>query len=65
MDRYYYEIYIKDGKQGFSVGVSSPTRLTNDQEIAMLGVEQNKIDFEDINYLQYTRQITAEEYINF
>lgn len=62
--KYYYEIHVT-GKNGFSTCVISDTYLddeANEDEIIMLGYQQDKLEGEDCHYIDYIQQISSDEY---
>lgn len=66
MKKYYYEIHVT-GKESFSTSVISNKKL-DDDEIIMLGYEQNKLEGDDRYYVDYIEELTFKEwntYFNF
>lgn len=60
MKKYYYEIHVT-GKESFSTSVISEIEL-DEEEVIMLGYEQDKLEGDDCHYVDYVQELTFEEW---
>tara|TARA_R110000796_G_scaffold251010_1_gene381456 strand:- start:532 stop:918 length:387 start_codon:yes stop_codon:yes gene_type:complete len=63
---YYYEIHVC-GKNGFSTTVSSKHEL-DDDDVIMLGYEQDKLNGDDCHFIDYVQELDYtewDEHFNF
>jgi hypothetical protein len=58
----YYEIRV-NGKNSFSTSVVSDKEL-DDDEVILLGYEQDKLEGDDCYYIDYIKELTFEEWNN-
>lgn len=56
----YYEIHVT-GKNGFSTSVISNKEL-DDDEVVLLGYEQDKLEGDDCHYVDYVQELTFDEW---
>jgi len=56
----YYEIHVT-GKDSFSTSVVSDKEL-DDDEIILLGYEQDKLEGDDCHYVDYIEELTFDEW---
>lgn len=56
----YYEIHVT-GKNSFSTCVISDKEL-DDDEVIMLGYEQDKLEDDDCHYVDYVQELTYDEW---
>lgn len=59
-EKYYYEIHVC-GKEGFSTAIVSDTPL-DDRERITMAVKLGQIDSDDVDYVDYTDELSKEEY---
>lgn len=62
--KYFYEIHVC-GKNGFSTVVISDIEYdaeANEDEIILLGYEQDRLEGEDCHYIDYIQELTEDEY---
>lgn len=58
--KYYYEVHVC-GKNGFSTVVISNNKL-DDDEVVLLGYEQDKLEGEDCHHIDYIQELSFEEW---
>ena len=59
-EKFYYEIHVT-GKNGFSTSVISETEL-DDDDVILLGYEQDKLEGDDCHYVDYVQELDFEEW---
>lgn len=57
---FYYEIHVT-GKNGFSTTVISDVEL-DDDDVIMLGYEQDKLEGDDCHHVDYVNELSFEEW---
>lgn len=64
----YYDVHVfYSRKDGFSIGVEIEllkNRELSDEEILQYCIDNNLLDSEDANYVDYIEEIDLEEYLN-
>jgi len=58
--KYYYEIHVI-GKNGFSTSIVSDREI-DENEIIKQAVKEDKIDRDDVHYVDYTNELDEEEW---
>lgn len=63
----YYDVYVNDGCQGFSVPVEIQTNMVDfdyeDLSVAQYAHEIGLVEIEDLDYVQEVREIDYDEYL--
>ena len=62
--KFYYELHVT-GKNSFSTCVIADEEL-DESDVIMLAIDQDRIDSDDIHYIDYIKEISFDEWdINF